>query len=543
MSGSSVLDVAIGMMFIYLLFGILCTAINESIASFINKRGKNLLAGIQNLLNDPASIGLAHQLYHHGLIDGISQNATNENKPNRLPSYLPPTSFSLALVDILATRGALAAAHSRLLLAAEQADDAVNAAVNAADKPPSAEQSKAIELARSAQKSAETALLDAAEQASKAYDEADQTAKAKPNDIGCRNALIQASQQRDLSQAAVKLLQARRAGAGNAASVWITRLGSVPAEEALNAGRKLLTGELDPLHQIELAIAHLPNGHSKESLYVLLEKTRRELNAGEHAFETLRKNLEHWFNEAMDRVSGWYKRWSQTVSFVSALVLVLVCNLDSLALAQRLMNDGALRTSLVTAATGIVQDAQKAQAAQENAARELASKAAASIAPPASGDTPSTGANSAAASSVSVDTASPSPAKTLALSVEEQKKIVNMVAQNPNLPLGWDFSDDAESSANTSSKAPKTAPNAVPSKGANSASSSTSATNTSAASADKAWHWHWSWQVVIAKIIGLAISVFAVSLGAPFWFDLLVKFINMRSSGKRPSGPKEATAK
>jgi hypothetical protein len=36
------------------------------------------------------------------------------------------------------------------------------------------------------------------------------------------------------------------------------------------------------------------------------------------------------------------------------------------------------------------------------------------------------------------------------------------------------------------------------------------------------------------KLAGLALTTFAVSLGAPFWFDLLNKFMNIRSAGKAP---------
>jgi hypothetical protein len=39
---------------------------------------------------------------------------------------------------------------------------------------------------------------------------------------------------------------------------------------------------------------------------------------------------------------------------------------------------------------------------------------------------------------------------------------------------------------------------------------------------------------LLFKIFGLLISAFAVSLGAPFWFDLLSKFVNIRGSGVPP---------
>ena len=39
----------------------------------------------------------------------------------------------------------------------------------------------------------------------------------------------------------------------------------------------------------------------------------------------------------------------------------------------------------------------------------------------------------------------------------------------------------------------------------------------------------------IMKIIGLMISAFAVSLGTPFWFDILNKLVNIRGAGNKPA--------
>jgi hypothetical protein len=48
----------------------------------------------------------------------------------------------------------------------------------------------------------------------------------------------------------------------------------------------------------------------------------------------------------------------------------------------------------------------------------------------------------------------------------------------------------------------------------------------------------------ILKILGLLITIVAVSLGAPFWFDLLKCLINVRMAGEKPddSNKKSATA-
>lgn len=73
----------------------------------------------------------------------------------------------------------------------------------------------------------------------------------------------------------------------------------------------------DPLGNIQTAVEKLPNGHTKETLLVLIDKTKREtalvskeIAAAGQRVERFRENVENWFNQAMDRVSGWYKRWT-----------------------------------------------------------------------------------------------------------------------------------------------------------------------------------------------------------------------------------------
>jgi hypothetical protein len=37
------------------------------------------------------------------------------------------------------------------------------------------------------------------------------------------------------------------------------------------------------------------------------------------------------------------------------------------------------------------------------------------------------------------------------------------------------------------------------------------------------------------KIVGLLLTAVALTLGAPFWFDLLSKLVKLRSSGDKPT--------
>lgn len=40
--------------------------------------------------------------------------------------------------------------------------------------------------------------------------------------------------------------------------------------------------------------------------------------------------------------------------------------------------------------------------------------------------------------------------------------------------------------------------------------------------------------LLVEKIVGLLLTAFAISLGAPFWFDLLGKFMRIRGTGEKP---------
>jgi len=55
--------------------------------------------------------------------------------------------------------------------------------------------------------------------------------------------------------------------------------------------------------------------------------------------------------------------------------------------------------------------------------------------------------------------------------------------------------------------------------------------------------WFRSFEGWLLKLFGLVFTTLAVSLGAPFWFDLLNKFIRVRSSGGTPAPQRENISK
>jgi hypothetical protein len=151
--------------------------------------------------------------------------------------------------------------------------------------------------------------------------------------------------------------------------------------------------------------------------------------------EDLLPKLQAWFDDAMDRVSGWYKRTAQLITIGIGLFIVLLLNADTVMIADGLARDPAVRAGVVAAA-------------QQAASKQT---------------------------------------QTLDLSTFEKQ------ASQLQLPIGW----------SGTSGDPRSLPSDV-----------------------AGW---------LRKGLGLALTIVAVSMGAPFWFQLLNKLLNLRLSGTPPS--------
>ena len=102
MFNSSVLEVAIGMIFCYASVALIASSIFEAIASWLNLRSKTLLAGVKRLLNaqNPAGEALLLKVYNHALAHPTGDGAAESIKDlQNNPSYIDPKHFALALID------------------------------------------------------------------------------------------------------------------------------------------------------------------------------------------------------------------------------------------------------------------------------------------------------------------------------------------------------------------------------------------------------------------------------------------------------------
>lgn len=111
MLGSSILEVAIGLIFIYLLLSLICSGINEIIEAKLKNRATDLERGIRELFNEENGGAMVRKFYEHPLIrslysgsyEGRNGAITNLDylKSTNLPSYIPAGNFAFALTDIL----------------------------------------------------------------------------------------------------------------------------------------------------------------------------------------------------------------------------------------------------------------------------------------------------------------------------------------------------------------------------------------------------------------------------------------------------------
>jgi hypothetical protein len=327
MFGSAILDVAIGIVFIYIILSMMCSTIREGIEAWLKTRAAYLERGIRELLSDVDTGGLTRQLYQHPLIDPLyfgvypiaplALNPRWYSRGHNLPSYIPSRNFALALLD-MAARG--------------------------------------------------------------------------PSKIG--------------------------------------------------------KGDADPTlaDSVELSLASIRAGIPTLPNATLQRVVSMAVNTAGDDLETSVRHVEAWFDSAMDRISGMYKRASQLVIFLLGLGLAIGFNINTLALADYLYGNPSVRQALVAQA--------------ERTARS-------------SDGTPG-----------------------------DSDPIQQLIAQT-SLPIGW------AQPGNGHAQPP-------------------------AGSAAYAWH------TFVAPALGWLLTAFAVTLGAPFWFDVLNKIMTLRSSIK-PAASGEQT--
>lgn len=366
MNFGAALDVAVGLIFVYLLVSLFVTALNEYISSFLNKRSEYLLSRVQSLLGGDGSEKKTGEwspemcsVWNHPLISALKSHQTAEDHCTKrgallknAPSYIPGKTFAVALTETL-----------------------------------------------------------------------------KPSD----------------------------------------------------------TAHLS-FTQLKTAVAGIENNDAlKNALLPMLDEAEGKV-------EKFQTNVATWFDGAMDRTSGAYKRWIHRLTFWAGFAVAIAFNVNSLQLIDNLWRDPVARAGLVAQASQSAKDAETAQDLQ------------ARLSPPA----PS-------ASDASPDAAGADGAECAC----DKDQSAADIGQKLALPIGWTHEAICDL---------WTDPRAKPTPGQLQQRPQDWSKSCKALKRD-------GFGVTVKiflSLLGLAITGLAVSLGSPFWFGTLQSVTNIRATGIKP---------
>lgn len=194
----------------------------------------------------------------------------------------------------------------------------------------------------------------------------------------------------------------------------------------------------DPYERFQKGLDQMNYSPLKSYLRALYEKTEN--------YPDLKRAISKWFDDYMERVSGWYKTKTKRSLFIISLLVCFALNVDSITLIKKLNIDEKYRKDLVLIAEKKVIEKIETPKSDFSDVKE---------------------------------------------NIEDAKKILDEI-QNDSLPIGYN-SDFLKSEDK------KVCP------------------------------------VFLWWVFGIIISAFALSFGAPFWFEVMVKAINIRRAGIKPS--------
>lgn len=254
MLGSNVLEVAIGLIFLFFILSLIASAAREVLEGLLQSRAADLERGIRELLLEPPGKAgtLTANLYNHPLVNGLFRGTYAEGstlagrnwlgrlfrRASTLPAYIPARNFALAMLD-LSARGAVTTT-----------------------------------------------------------------------------------------------------GAGGPDGAPIT------------------------LERIRAGVSNLANPEVERAVLIALDQAKGDL-------EQARLNLQAWYDSAMDRVSGWYRKQTQWILFWIGLFLAAAMNIDTIGIAGELYRSDALRSLIVAEAQAVVDSAEGEQPTDAAALQKL----------------------------------------------------------------------------------------------------------------------------------------------------------------------------
>lgn len=477
MNLGAIVEVAIGIIFVWITISLATIQIQEWITSKLDKRATDMEASIHEMLANP---NLRSQLYDHPVIRGLT--AKKRRRPStvppwlynfpivrgftkekrKLPSYIPAQQFALCLFDIAVTAGTESSLVQQGIFKIR--DDLEKNKNKPRDQAVIDALNILADIARSAATTeAGTSITNISLN----------LLKKKVKEFSQQYPEYQQVMDRALAEA--KLLKNEI--------------------ERVSKKQKAAKGDDAVFLQLKDGIAALSviSPELNQSLSALLLNVEQYAAQGESNVAKARKNVEKWFDDSMDRASGVFKRYSQAMALVIGIIIALVLNVDSINLTLYLWREPSVRQVLAANAENF----------------QL-------------------------------------PEAQLASNPEQTMQAFRDQFVGLNLPVGWVIKDSGPNAIYDSNCQlfPGTdqtfgIPIVMPKIDVSSA-------NTNKIMSNIAGSFNYLNKKCIAppqsntqtnialKIFGLLLTAMAARQGAPFWFDLLKRLVNLRATGANP---------
>ncbi|MEM8610694.1 MAG: hypothetical protein AAGF93_01655 [Cyanobacteria bacterium P01_H01_bin.105] len=376
-----VLDVALGLIFVYMALGLIASEAQEIVSTMLQWRAEHLKYSIEQLLaggqsaDRRAARSLADQLYNspmvrdlnyeaQGIIAGsarrilhgvgrlyrlLSRTRNVFGNQTSGPSYIPSEAFATTLIETLQLEGLQKSVvearlkrllQERIMLPLGDTLHTLRAAIGDGALLDVELRNLEVSLEKIFidYRTGRTGLAQIADRVMAELDHfADQGAQILPESYGATQSFIRR----------LGYLRSQLAGGMDMTEGLVRQL-----QPTLKELLSLLDSDRSELRSAELAYVRqaldgkLPL-RLQESLGLLAERVSHRTDAVDDQLKLFQQELEHWYDRGMDRAAGVYRRNSKIVGILIGVAIAAAVNADTFYIANRLTVDQAVRTSVI----------------------------------------------------------------------------------------------------------------------------------------------------------------------------------------------------
>jgi hypothetical protein len=304
------LNVLLGLFLAWSLLSLSSMQIQEWIAGRLKWRSRMLEKALGKLMTDST---LLDQFYNHPLIRSLYSGKEMGDKP----SYIPANQFSQAMIDILSAIGTEASLFQQQLYI-------LYGETQRLTKKKRSEVRGRISLMLGMVRKA---LVS--EMGEDACNEILDTIKTDLLTMGQDIPKLQSSIDSLFDAIRIQRQQI------NDALVKMSFKANASEDETMNRIRAGVTALSVTQPQL------------KQTMYAIMNGMPKSIWQKENELDLVRTNIEEWFNNAMNRLTGWYKRRCLLTTLIAGILLAGIVNVDSINLVGRLWKEPDLRVAIL----------------------------------------------------------------------------------------------------------------------------------------------------------------------------------------------------